>query len=187
MAQAFDDEVIPQSKPLSLADLEAMPDDGNRYELLEGQIFMTPSPVPRHQRVSFRLQTLLAANLPSGYEIFDAPIDLDLINDQRAVPDLVVVGVGSINDKRLVAPALLVVEITSPGTRGRDYVMKREAYSASGVEHYWVVDLQNDRVLAHRLDPRTSAYDVVLDQEGGRVELVEPIPVSFVLAELQRP
>lgn len=171
-------------QPISLADLDAMPDDGNRYELLEGQIFMTPAPVPRHQRVSFKLQKLLDDGLPDGFELFAAPTDLDLIDDQRVMPDLVIVPAASVGEKRLVTPALLVVEITSPRTRGRDYVMKREAYAASGVEHYWVIDVLQDRVVAHKLDPSTSAYAVVLDQTGGVVELREPIPVSFELAEL---
>ncbi len=172
----------------SLADLEAMPDDdGTRYELIDGQIHVTPSPVPDHQRVSRRLERIIDEALPAGYELFDAPIDLDLVAGQRVVPDIVVVARNNVTDKRLVTPALLVVEITSPGTRGRDYVLKREAYAASAVEHYWVIDVQQDRVVAYCLDPGTSAYDVVLDQTGGVVELAAPIRVSFVLAELLTP
>ncbi|MGH8998368.1 MAG: Uma2 family endonuclease [Acidimicrobiia bacterium] len=75
---------------LSLADLEAMPDDGRRYELIGGAIVMTPAPGPAHQRVSRRLQALLEAATAPGHEVFAAPIDLDLPGEQRVQPDLVV-------------------------------------------------------------------------------------------------
>src|ERR1051325_5456407 len=68
---------------LPLAHPEAMPDDGRRYELIGGAIVMTPAPGPAHQRVSRRLLMLLEAATPTGHEVFDAPIDLDLPGEQR--------------------------------------------------------------------------------------------------------
>ncbi len=82
----------------------------------------------------------------------------------------------------LLSAALLVVEIVSPKTKRRDLGIKRNAYAASGVQHYWVIDGQDDRVIAHRLSASGQSYELVLDQTGGVVQLAEPIPVSFVVA-----
>jgi Uma2 family endonuclease len=174
---------IPESDRRSLADLEAMPDDDLRYELLGGRIYMTPSPVPNHQAISAGLERLIDANLPAGHHGFHAPIDLDLVDEQRAVPDIVVIADEYIGEKRLTGPALLVVEIISPGTRRRDYGIKARAYAASGVEHYWIVDAHADRVVAHRL-AASGTYEIVLDQVGGVVELHEPVAAVFTLKDL---
>jgi Uma2 family endonuclease len=72
------------------SDLAAMPDDGRRYELIDGAILVTATPGPTHQRVSRRLLALLEAAASVGHEGFHAPIDLDLHGDQRVQPDLVV-------------------------------------------------------------------------------------------------
>jgi Uma2 family endonuclease len=177
--------VISKHRHASLADLEAMPEaDGNRYELLGGRIYVTPSPIVRHQLISRELFLLLNAAVPVNHELFYAPVDLDLVDNQRVVPDIVVIADEFINEKRLTGPALLVVEIVSPGTKRRDLGIKRDAYAASGVSHYWVIDGKADRVLAYRLGER--GYETLLDQTGGEVRLREPIPVAFTLADLGR-
>jgi Uma2 family endonuclease len=165
----------------SLADLEAMPDDDRRYELIGGQIYTTTSQSVRHQELSGDIYRQLWANTPPGHKVFYAPLDLDLVADQRVVPDLLVVPETSLNEKRAVWPALLVVEITSPSTRGRDHVLKREVYASSEVEYYWLVDLQAGRALVHQLRAGTSSYEVIEQHEGPHIELVAPIPVSFDL------
>ena len=101
---------------LTIADLEAMPDDGRRYELIGGAIVMTPAPGTIHQRISRRLLALLEAAIPAGHEVFHAPIDLDLPGEQRVQPDLVVAPHSSVGQRRLTLPVLLVVEIVSAGS-----------------------------------------------------------------------
>ena len=63
---------VRSSNALTIEDLEALPDDGRRYELIGGAIVMTPAPEPVHQRVSRRLVALLEAAIPPGHEVFDA-------------------------------------------------------------------------------------------------------------------
>jgi hypothetical protein len=63
---------------LTIADLEAMPDDGHRYELLGGSIVVNAAPAPRHQRASGVLNDLLRRSCPPGHEVFYAPVDLHL-------------------------------------------------------------------------------------------------------------
>ncbi len=112
------------SNAFTLEDLEALPDDGNRYELMGGAIVMTPAPEPVHQRVAGRLFRMLEDACPRGHEVFIAPIDYDLPGDQRLEPDLIVVPDASVGPKRLAGPALLVAEIVSPGSRLNDTITK---------------------------------------------------------------
>src|SRR6185312_12513444 len=60
--------------PLSVADLEAFPDDGHRYELIDGVLVVTPAPVPLHQRAVLRLAMILEEATPPGHELFVAPL-----------------------------------------------------------------------------------------------------------------
>ncbi len=129
------------------------------------------------------LLRMLDPHVPVGYEIFLPNVDFNLVDAQRAVPDLVVIASEYVGDQRLEGPALLVVEVISPRTKKRDFGFKKDAYAASGVQHYWVVDAKADRVVAHRL-AGDQTYEVVLDQTGGVVALTEPMPVSFTLADL---
>ena len=164
---------------LTIADLEAMPDDGRRYELLGGSIVVNASRAPRHQRASFRLARLLADRLPAGHELFLAPTDLDLPNEQRVVPDLVVAPASSVGAERLSLPVLLVVELLAPSTAHWDAIAKRQAYAEAGIEHYWLLDTRSgsERFTALRLTSRSTAYDVVADSVDG-IDVAEPIAVS---------
>ena len=129
---------------LTVADLEAMPDDGRRYELIGGAIVMTPAPGVEHQRVSHRLYSLLQDAWPA-MEIVYAPIDLDLPGGQRVQPDLVAVERGR-TGPRLSLPVGLVVEIVSPGSQTNDRVTKRATYAAAGIPTYWIVNLIDKRI-----------------------------------------
>jgi Uma2 family endonuclease len=168
---------------LSLADLEAMPDDGRRYELVGGAIVMTAAPAPIHQLVSARLHTILQAATPDGHVAFAAPIDLDLPDGQRVEPDLVVAPWSSVGEERLALPVLLVVEIVSPGSRTHDRVTKRAAYAEAGIPAYWLVDLPAGEIVALRLT-ETGTYET--DGQGATLTLDWPLPVTLDLAELTR-
>src|SRR5258706_4356747 len=135
---------------LTVADLEAMPDDGRRYELIGGAIVMTPAPGLEHQRVSFRLQRLLVDSWP-GIEVFDAPVDLDLPGGQCVQPDLVAVERGR-TGSRLSLPVSLVVEIVSPGSQTNDRVTKRATYAVAGIPAYWILEPERGVVTCLVLD-----------------------------------
>ncbi len=174
---------VRSSNALTLEDLEALPDDGRRYELIGGAIVMTPAPEPVHQRVSGNLEQLLRAALPDGYEMLHAPIDYDLPGEQRVEPDIIVVPHASVGPKRLAGLALLVVEIVSPGSRINDRVTKRAAYAEADVPAYWIVDPGNGQVLALRLVD--GAYQPYADTTDA-VTLDWPVAVSFRVADLAR-
>jgi Uma2 family endonuclease len=168
---------------LTVADLEAMPDDGRRYELIGGAIWITAPPGPAHQRISRRLLALLEVAAPPGHEVFDAPIDLDLHGEQRVQPDRVVVPSSSIGQKRLSLPVLLVVEIVSGGSKTQDTVTKRAVYAAAGIPAYWIVDPDGD-ITALRLDD-AGAYQTYA--QGQTAILEWPIAVELDVPALRQP
>lgn len=166
---------------LTIEDLEAMPDDGRRYELIGGAIVMTPSPSVPHQRVSHRLQRLLADAWPD-MEVFSAPLDVDLPGNQRVEPDLVVVEKGR-TGPRLDLPVALVVEIVSPGSVTNDRVTKRATYADAGIPHYWLVEPDEGRITCLVLEG--DQYRV--DAEGPEIEVEHPVRLRLSIAELTTP
>lgn len=145
-------------RKLTYADLQITPDDGRRYELVRGTLLVTPSPRPRHQRVSKKLLFVLEDYFGRGErgEVFYAPTDVILTNEDVFVPDLLVVGdPAHITDRAIEAPPVLVVEILSPSTRKQDRGIKAERYAELGVAHYWIVDPEHERVELFRLEGGT--------------------------------
>lgn len=129
-----------RSRPYTWEDLETMPDDGRRYEIVDGVLIVTPSPVRRHQRASFRLSMLLGAACPDNLEVLPAPYDVKLADDTVFVPDLLVLPLGDEAERRWVGPPLLAVEILSPSTRVFDLNVKKGKFEAYGCPSFWIVD-----------------------------------------------
>ena len=143
------------STRLTYADLELMPDDGLRHEIIDGEHYVTASPVTRHQRISARLfmalQSFLAAH-PLG-EVFYAPYDVVMSFHDVVVPDLIYVSHSRahlITAKNLQGAPDLVIEILSPSTRPRDERLKRDLYERVGVEEYWLIDPDTDTLTVYR-------------------------------------
>lgn len=127
---------------LDYDDLAALPHDDKRYELVDGVLYVTPSPNTIHQRVSKRLQRQLEAYFETRGigEVFDAPTDLILGLHDVLVPDLVVAAPAQVALRGIEGPPLLVVEIESPSTRDRDRKLKPMRLARLRVPHYWLVD-----------------------------------------------
>lgn len=125
----------------------ALPDDGNRYELLDGELLVTPAPSLRHQHAVGALLLRLAPYVDSsraGY-LSHSPADLALEGGQVAQPDLFVVATPRGRRPATWAECgipVLVVEVVSPSTAHYDRLIKRRRYQRSGVAEYWVVDLE---------------------------------------------
>jgi len=127
------------------ADYAALPDDGNRYEIIAGVLYMTPAPGIGHQSVSARMVTFLVTHVEfAGLgRVFAAPVDVELTPDTVVQPDIVVVlsaNLDRITPSRIIGAPDLVVEILSPGTAGYDRREKQDAYARAGVGEYWIVD-----------------------------------------------
>ena len=127
-------------------DVQQLPDDGNRYEAIAGELYVTPAPSLRHQRISMRLTLLLHSLLvePGHGELFFAPVGVEFPTTQEGVqPDLVFVSHrrgGILADAWIRGAPDLVVEILSPTTAHRDRGVKQKLYERQGVEQYWIVD-----------------------------------------------
>ncbi len=131
---------LPWGAPLTEDDLATMPDDGHRYELLDGALLVTPAPNVSHQRFVTRLLVLLDGARQQGLEVFVAPTDVRLSSITVLEPDVLVVRTADLTPARVEGPPLLVVEVLSPSTRRIDLGSKRLAYEAAGVPAYWLVD-----------------------------------------------
>ena len=141
-------------RKLDYSDLQAIPSDGKRYELIRGELLVTSSPSMLHQRVSRRLFLQLHDYFHQRAigEVFYAPLDVIFSPHDVLEPDLLVVADQSHISKRgIEKPPLLVVEILSPSTRRVDRGLKYRRYAELGVQHYWIVDPEQKRVEFHKL------------------------------------
>ena len=122
-----------------------LPDDGNRYEVLEGRLHVTPVPSTCHQLVSRRIQFLFYELERSGRgQVYNAPVDLLVPGADPAQPDLVYLTAqqeSSITRRGIEGVPELVVEILSPSTARPDRVDKLNIYRKAGVRRYLIVDI----------------------------------------------
>lgn len=158
---------LPQGRALTVADLDSMPDDGHRYELIDGSLVVTPAPTLRHQVVSMALTRQLLENLPPDLQLLSAPTDVHLAGDTGVQPDLLVALRADLSGRALTMPPLLVVEILSASTRLFDLSLKKARYERAGIASYWVVDPDALHLTAWELvDARyTQVADVGADGE----------------------
>jgi Uma2 family endonuclease len=131
---------IPQSEPLTVHDIADPPDDGHRYELVDGCLIVTPSPSAQHQWAHSNLFGLLRAAAPPEVIVFSAPFDWIVDEHTKLQPDLLVFRRDAVDADALRVAPVLAVEILSPSTRHLDLGTKKLAIAAAGAAHYWVVD-----------------------------------------------
>jgi Uma2 family endonuclease len=147
--------MFPQLKhKLDYDDLAHAPADGKQYELLDGELFVTPAPNPFHQRASKRLQRQLERYFEEGGlgEVFNAPLDVILTPRDVVEPDLIVVtDARQISRRGIEGPPTIVVDVLSPSTADHDRTLKSKRYEATGVPHYWILDLETQRLDGYRL------------------------------------
>lgn len=119
----------------------------NRYEIIEGEIYMVPAPVPFHQRVSRRIHSKLERFVEENElgETFYSPIDVVYSDTNIVQPDIVYIAkenASIIGEKYIDGAPDLVIEILSPSTEQKDRTMKLKLYSKFGVKEYWIVSPQ---------------------------------------------
>lgn len=151
----------------TVADLADLPDDGNRYEVLDGELYVTPAPSYDHQAALQMLYRLIADYLdrePIGFA-FVAPADVTFSDRRGVQPDIFVTPRGSGRRPRSFADAgrlVLAAEIGSPSTVRADRVKKRTVYREEGVETYWLADLEA-RIFEQSV-PENSRVEILADR-----------------------
>jgi Uma2 family endonuclease len=149
---------IPEGKiVLTYEDYLHLPNDLNRYEILEGELSVTPAPSTKHQRVSANLFKLLTRHIDERNlgKLFYAPIDLILDPTAVLQPDLLFVSSARqriITEKAIEGAPDLVIEILSPATSRTDRVTKAQIYARHGVPAYWIVDPEQQVVEIYLLE-----------------------------------
>lgn len=126
--------------------VRALPDDGKRYEVVDGELLVTPSPGGRHQLAVTRLILLLASYVDDHGlgVVVPSPSDIELDREGLVQPDVFVTGLldGQVpREWNSGAPYLLFVEVLSPSTARYDRVTKRRRFQRAGIPEYWIVDL----------------------------------------------
>lgn len=132
---------------VSYSDLERQPEDGRRYEIYDGEVFVVPTPLPLHQRAVGRLLRILDDYVArQGGEVLVSPIDIVFSEYDVIQPDLVYFSVGRhhlVPDKLPIRSSPdLVVEVLSPSTSDTDRGRKLQTFARFGVPEYWIVDPQ---------------------------------------------
>jgi len=130
---------------LTFEQFRALPDDGKHYELVHGEVHVTPSPITRHQAVLQNLSGNLWPYVIKNHlgEVWTAPLDVRLSADTALQPDLIFISnarAGIIQEDWIAGPPDLVVEVLSPSTTAHDRVTKLPIYAQAGVTEVWFID-----------------------------------------------
>jgi Uma2 family endonuclease len=173
---------------LTYRDILALPEDLLRHELIDGEHIVSPAPGTQHQRVSRNLVIEVGVFLrrhPLG-EILFAPFDVVLSDHDMVEPDLIYIAAGragrQLNEKRLVGPPDLAVEILSPSTRRLDETRKLRLYERFGVTEYWLIDPDEKTIRIHRLVKERLVLAIMLTRAAaGAQNLSTPLLPGLVI------
>lgn len=162
---------IPEGKIiLTYEDYAALPNDGNRYEILEGELAVTPAPSTKHQIALANLFKILSRHIDNrnlGTLLF-APLDLILETSSVLQPDLLFVSKtrrNIITERAVEGAPDLVVEVLSPTTSRTDRVTKAQIYARHKVPAYWIVDPELETVEIYLLNVDSYLLNVTLQGE----------------------
>src|SRR4030067_1837545 len=176
---------IIEKKKYTYDDYLKTPDD-KRYELIEGELYMTPSPITNHQRISgkidFELRKFVLEN--DCGEVFYAPYDVYFDDENVVQPDILFISKERLNiigEKNLQGAPDLVIEILSESNAYRDLIQKKKQYGKFGVKEYWIVIPGEELVEVHILKDNT----YVLHKTYGKDDAVESPYLKKLTLELK--
>jgi Uma2 family endonuclease len=187
---------LPDRQVWTIDDLLSLPDDGHRYEIIDGSLLVSPAPPMRHQVAADRLRDMVLEAPPDGVDAVTATaVDISAtspaLGPQAPIPDIVVVGPGAWDRPGLYVwptDVLLLIEVESPHT-SRDRILKPALYAAAAIPAYWRVELDGlgtPAVVMYVLDG--DAYrEVGTVRAGESVRVDVPFPIELRPAELVGP
>ena len=171
-------------EPFTVGDLDRMPDDGHRYELLDGTLIVSPAPGLPHQRVAAVLVVLLELACPEDLVVFPN-VGVRIGPRSALEPDVVVARAAGVSGARLARPPLLVAEILSPDSALRDLNLKKAAYERFGIPSYWIIDPDLDQPSLRAFELVDGAYRDAAQAAGDMpFRAGRPFPVEIVPSHL---
>lgn len=167
-------------------DLDELPEDGHRYELIDGMLIVPPSPTSPHQKLATKIETSLEASCPQELVVLQG-VEVRISQRRSLTPDVLVVTAeadGRGPSKFRPHEVILAIEIVSPGSTTMDRVTKPALYAQAGIPYYWRVETESGVVVhTHRIDPAAEVY-----RETGSfdsvVEVAEPWPLRLPVKEI---
>ena len=171
-------------RPFTVDDLDRMPDDGRRYELVDGVLIVSPAPTNQHQYVLSELLFTLRQVCPDAVAAIVGPAVMMSVSTEL-IPDLVVTHVENLAGAKLDVPPLLAAEVRSPSTAVFDLNTKKAVYERFGIQSYWIVvpDVKTPELIAFEL--HSGRYEQVAHVSGDQVYAAErPFRVDVVPARL---
>ncbi|MBV8199791.1 MAG: Uma2 family endonuclease [Acidobacteria bacterium] len=180
-------------RKLTYEDYAAIPDDGQRHEIIDGGHYVTPAPSLHHQRRSSDLHLILAPFVREHQlgEVLYAPADVCLSPHDIVQPDLFFVSTARLailTDANVAGAPDLVIEILSDSTRRRDQTLKRDRYEQLGVNEYWLIDPRHQAVRIFRRNQH-GRFDAPIDLTavGGDILTTPLLPgLEILLRDLFR-
>lgn len=148
---------------LTYEDYLHLPNDGKRYEILEGELFVSPAPKTKHQIVSVNLAAVLHQHVRQHKlgRVLAAPTDVILSRTNVVQPDLLFISSERqkiLTEKNVQGAADLIVEILSEFTEEQDRTLKMQIYARYGVQHCWLIDPDRETLEAYELDPESRSF-----------------------------
>ena len=142
--------------------VRALPDDGKRYEVLDGELHVSPSPTPLHQRAVRELVLLLHPFVSTNTlgEVMTSPADVEFSDDRLVQPDIFVAPEFVTSWREMKHP-LLIIEVLSSSTARVDRLKKRRIYQEERISEYWIVDIEGE--IIERWRPDDSRPEVLSD------------------------
>lgn len=184
VAMAYEAAWSAAGQPFTVEDLDRLPDDGRRYELLNGVLIVSPRPTTLHQLAACRLLIKLASACPDELCVLPEPA-VQLTELTEFDPDIVVVRLDEVGGAKFWTPPLLAVELRSPSTAVVDRNVKLAAYEAFGVASYWIFDPTPERPELTIFELREGRYQQIGQASGSSAVRVErPFLVELVPADL---
>jgi Uma2 family endonuclease len=143
--------VLEEKIRFTYEDYLSLPDDGKRYQVIEGEIYMVPAPAPYHQDIVGKLFVLLRTFVEERGlgRVYFAPCDVVLSEGDIVQPDIFIISKERehiITERNIQGPPDLVIEILSPLTAKLDKMLKKKIYERFGVEEYWLVDPEGEEI-----------------------------------------
>ena len=173
--------------PFTVSDLEGMPDDGRRYELIDGELLVSPAPGWPHQEAAYTLYTLLRRHCPPDLRVIGAPFAVRPDKFNEVQPDVLVARYADLTEDDLPQAPVLAVEVISPTSRLRDASLKKAVYARLGSPSFWLVDPARDKPSLTVFELAEGAYREVAHVAGDESwTATAPFPVRVVPADLVR-